>query len=135
MRWLLKAIYFRVKDTTIKGDNGKKLYVFSRVAGPVEFPYCTIGDQSTDSDFSSKTWSGQNVTFTVDLWCETYIEASRIADEMTALITTGDLTLENGFRVVHCSRVGSIPIRLADEKIHWVIRFRYLVQDTQTVQE
>lgn len=139
---LQRAVYARLEKQFVD-ENGKPVAVYDQTPRDekgqlqAKYPFINIGDSETMTDWSTKTNSGQAITAMIEIWSQYggFKEAGRLASEISLKLTEQPLTLQAGFRVVQHQRIGSVALRDPDGRtVHWVLRFRFLIEDTSTFQ-
>jgi hypothetical protein len=104
--------------------------VYDSVPQSEDFPYITLGDD-TGVDWSTKTWSGQEVTTTLHVWSRAagMLETKTIMDELIQALTGSDLTV-TGFNPVLLRLDLATTLRDPDGITrHGVVRFRLKIKE------
>lgn len=106
------------------------LTVYDRVPQDAEFPYVTIGHDTT-IDWSAKNMSGQEVTTTVHTWSQ-YAgkkECKETMDAVLQAVTNAAITISD-FNIVSCALDFSQVLEESDGiTCHGIQRFRFKIEE------
>jgi hypothetical protein len=101
--------------------------VFDEVPEGTALPYVTIGDDTVNG-MDSKTGYGEDITLTMHVWTNGpgKTQNKAIMDAVLMALTSGELTMDQGFNLEGCKRefLNVIP---DNGGYHGVCRFRFYI--------
>ncbi len=136
---LQKAILTRLEAVGIKElDDTTVVPIIDYRSENCPFPYVQIGEARVVDDFSTKCNAGQELSAQIDVWSryQGFKEAHHIAGQVLKAITQDALDLSE-FKIIEVGHEidNGSSIREDDgETVRRMVRIRFKLQDTETIQ-